>query len=123
MDGDGFIYIVDRSKDFLKCGGQRVSCRQIEEQLLENELLLEAAVIGVPDDVLGEAVKAFVVPRESGCNGTCRWHACRHAREHLSRFCQEHLPPKLVPREIVMLPALPKNSAGKVIKAGLKELT
>ena len=63
VDEEGFIYIVDRAKDFLKCRGEKVSCRQIEEVLLEFDELVEAAVIGIPDGVLGEAVKAFVVPR------------------------------------------------------------
>ncbi len=62
VDAEGFIYIVDRAKDFLKCGGKRVGCRQLEQQILQFESLLEVAVIGVPDEVLGEAVKAFAAP-------------------------------------------------------------
>lgn len=111
VDEDGFLYIVDRAKDFLKCRGERVSCRQIEERLLECEDLLEAAVIGVPDEILGEAVKAFVVGRTSnggGLTGT------------VLAFCRERLPPHLLPKEIVPLPSLPKNSAGKVLKAALR---
>jgi long-chain acyl-CoA synthetase len=113
VDEDGFIYVVDRAKDFLKCGGQRVSCRQVEEQLLEFDALLEAAVIGVPDGVLGEAVKAFVVPRKPDSNGL---------EGSLRLFCKQRLPGQLVPREIVVLGALPKNSAGKVLKQNLKAL-
>ena len=113
VDEEGFIYIVDRAKDFLKCGGKRVSCRQLEEQLLEFDALLEAAVTGVPDDVLGEAVKAFVVPRKADCNGLA---------DHLRLFCKERMPFQLVPREIVVLAALPKNSSGKVLKQNLKGL-
>ena len=111
VDEDGFIYVLDRAKDFLKCGGQRVSCRQLEEQLLACEELLEVAVIATPDDVLGEAVKAFVVPRVSDCNGL---------REHVEQFCRARMAPQLVPKEIVVLSALPKNSAGKVLKASLR---
>jgi len=122
VDGDGFVYIADRSKDFLKCGGERVSSRQVEEQILECEELLEAAVIGAPDDVLGESVKAFIVPRSPGCNGPCQWVACRSAKERVSLFCREHMPPKLVPKELVVVAALPKNSAGKVIKKSLRSL-
>ena len=111
VDGDGFIYVVDRAKDFLKCGGKRVACRQIEDQLLECDELLEAAVIGVPDDILGEAVKAFVVPRAfNGNKGT----------QVLHDFCKKHMPPQLVPREIIMLQSLPKNSSGKVLKHALR---
>lgn len=111
VDEDGYLYIVDRAKDFLKCGGKRVSCRQIEEQLLAFEDLTEAAVIGIPDDVLGEAVKAFIVPRSG--DGV-------RLRERLAVFCKERLPAQLVPKEIVLLSALPKNSAGKIVKSSLK---
>jgi long-chain acyl-CoA synthetase len=122
VDEDGFIYVVDRGKDFLKCGGVRVSSRQVEEQLLECKGLIEAAVVGAPDDVLGEVVRAFVVPREPTCNGPCRWPTCRSAIDGVLRFSKEHLPAELVPREIVVMPVLPKNSAGKVIKGSLKTL-
>jgi len=113
VDQDGFIYLVDRAKDFLKCGGKRVSCRQLEDQLLEFDALLEAAVIGVPDDVLGEAVKAFVVPQQADSKGLA-------GRLHL--FCKERMPLELIPREIVVLDALPKNSSGKVLKQNLRTL-
>jgi acyl-CoA synthetase (AMP-forming)/AMP-acid ligase II len=113
VDEDGFIFVVDRAKDFLKCGGERVSCRHLEDRLLEFEDLLEAAVIGVPDDRLGEAVKAFVVARKPDCAGL---------EERLRLFCKERMPFQFVPREIVVVPALPKNSGGKVLKQILKTL-
>ena len=112
VDEDGFLYIVDRAKDFLKCRGERVGCRQIEDALLECEDLLEAAVIGVPDDVLGEAVQAFVVPRNGAAGGIA---------ERLTLFCKERLPAHLQPKQIVVLRSLPKNSAGKVVKSGLRD--
>ncbi|HTR22542.1 MAG TPA: AMP-binding protein [Terriglobales bacterium] len=110
IDGDGFIYIVDRARDFLKCGGERISCRQVENQMQEFECLLEAAVLGVPDETWGEAVKAFLVARMPGCPsfGDC-----------FDRFCKEHLVPKLRPKEAVVLRSLPKNSSGKVLKRNL----
>lgn len=110
VDEEGFIYIVDRANDFLKCGGERVSCGRLEEQLLECEDLLEAAVIGIPDEILGEAAKAFVVPRVRQPDGL---------KERVERFCRDRFPPRFAPREIVILPALPKNSAGKVLKRSL----
>lgn len=112
VDEDGFIYVVGRRKDFLKCGGKRVSCRQVEEQLLRFDGLVEAAVIGMADEVLGEAVKAFVVPRDGDGAGF---------KERLHLFCKEHMPLQLVPKDIVVLRALPKNSGGKVMKQDLKE--
>jgi len=122
VDTDGFVYIVGRTKDFIKCGGERVSCRQLEETLLEFEALLEAAVIGAPDDVLGEAVWAFVVAHEGDCRGSCEWRACREIRERLRGFCKDHLPPQLCPKEVCMLDNLPKNAAGKVLKAALRTI-
>lgn len=112
VDEEGFIFVVDRATDFLKCGGKRVSCRQIEERLLEYEGLVEAAVVGIPDDVLGEAVKAFVVPHVAGSNGF---------EERFRLYCKSHMPAQWVPREIVVLQTLPKNSAGKILKQALKK--
>jgi acyl-coenzyme A synthetase/AMP-(fatty) acid ligase len=85
----------------------------LEEKLLEFNGLLEVAVVGVEDEILGEAVKAFVVPRQSGSDGF---------EEQLRVFCKEHLPHQLVPREIVVLESLPKSGSGKVIKHSLKSL-
>ncbi|HEY6272822.1 MAG TPA: AMP-binding protein [Terriglobales bacterium] len=113
VDDEGFIYVVDRAKEFVKCGGRRVSCRQLEERLLEFDGLLEAAVVGVPDDILGEAVRAFVVPRKPD-------H--RELEERLRLFCKAHMPYQLVPREFVIVDSLPKNSSGKVLRPRLKAL-
>ena len=113
VDEDGYIFIVDRAKDFIKCGGNRVSCRQIEEKLLEFGDLLEAAVIGVPDEILGEAVKAFVVPRPG---------VVSDLEPLLRQFCTRNMLPAQVPREFVFLDALPKNASGKVAKSVLREI-
>ncbi len=114
MDEEGFFYVVDRARDFLKCGGKRVSCREIEETLLECEDLVEAAVIGMADPILGEAVKAFIVPRDLEQAGDI---AAR-----LPAFCRPRLPAACVPKQIVVLRALPKNSSGKPSKAALRAL-
>jgi long-chain acyl-CoA synthetase len=113
VDEDGFIYVVGRAKEFLKCAGKRVSCRQIEDRILEYQGLDEVAVIGVSDDVTGEAVKAFVVPRDAAQAGL---------EERLRAFCRKNLPVELVPKEIVVLETLPKNSAAKVLKRELRNL-
>lgn len=111
VDNDGFIYIVDRDEDFIKCGGQRVSCRSIEDVLLESDLLVEAAVIGVPDAILGEAAKAFVVPCDPFLD----------ASEPLRQFCRSRLPAQLIPKEIVCRESLPKNTSGKLLKSALRQ--
>lgn len=111
VDEDGFVFILDRAKDFLKCGGERVSCRILEEQLLAFEEVVEAAVVGVPDDVLGESVKAFIVPKGGCPDGV---------EERLLRFCRSRLSPTHMPKQIVTMRALPKNSSGKVLKSQLR---
>ena len=111
VDEDGFIYIVDRAEDFLKCGGRRTSCRQVENQLQEFECLLEAAVLGIPDEIRGEAVKAFLVTRMPDCPS---FADCFRA------FCRNHLQPPLIPKEFVVTRSLPKNNAGKVLKHKLR---
>ena len=111
VDEDGFIFIVDRSKDILKCGGKRSPCREVEDALLEFDDLVEAAVIGVPDDLLGEAVKAFVVPPKRRDGGLI---------ERLQAFCAQRLPSYLIPKEIVVLDELPKGSGGKILKPALR---
>jgi long-chain acyl-CoA synthetase len=113
VDADGFIYIAGRSKDFLKCGGKRISCRQLEEQVLEFAGVLEAAVVGIPDEVLGDAVRLFVVPQDGGSAGLA---------DRLRALCRKKMLPPLVPKEILVLEALPKNSAGKILKEELKRL-
>ncbi len=112
VDEDGFIYIVDRAKDFVKIGGKRTSCRQLEEQMLEFSDLLEVAVIGIPDSVSGEAIKAFVVPRDT---------RDKLFLQRFKEFCAKHLPPHQIPKEIVQRSALPKSTAGKVLKSALKD--
>lgn len=111
VDAGGFIYIVDRAKDFLKCGGKRVSCRQLENVLLSFPELLEAAVIGIPDEVLGEVAVAHVVLRNPKSGPSV---------DEIRNFCRERLAPAFVPKYFVILQALPKNSSGKVLKPQLK---
>jgi len=102
---------VGRARDFLKCRGEKVSCRQIEEMLLEFEELVEAAVIGIPDDILGEAVKAFVVPRDRNATNLV---------ERVMTFCKKRMLQQHQPKHLVILPSLPKNSSGKVLKNALR---
>lgn len=110
VDEDGFVTIVSRSRDFVKCGGTRKSCRQLEQQILECCDLEEVAVLGVPDSMMGEAVKAFVVPRIMG----------NISAEQVKAHCKMRLPLQFVPREVVVLGVLPKSDSGKVLKEQLR---
>lgn len=111
VDEDGFISIVDRARDFVKIGGKRTSCRGLEELMLEFTGLLEVAVVGVADSISGEALRAFVVPRDRNDDSFL---------QDFRAFCAKRLPFQHLPKEIIQLNALPKNSAGKVMKSELK---
>jgi acyl-CoA synthetase (AMP-forming)/AMP-acid ligase II len=109
VDKDGFVIIVDRARDFLKCGGKRVSCRQIEETLLHFPGMTEVAVVGVPDLVLGEAVCLFAVHPDGAA-----------VEADLIQFCKKDLDRTMLPKKIVFLDGLPRNNSGKPDKLALK---
>ena len=106
LDGDGYLYIVGRKKEVIIRGGNNVYATDVEAVLLEHPSVLEAAVIGVPHEVLGEDVAAFVVLRHQGETGA----------EALRAFCEERLADYKVPRQIRFLDELPRNATGKVLK-------
>jgi long-chain acyl-CoA synthetase len=105
-DEEGFFYVVGRKKDMIKVGGERVSAREVEERILEIRQVHEAAVIGVPDDLLGEAVKAFIVPAEGS-----RW-----TEQEFGAEIRKRLPSYMHPKTVVLLRELPKNESGKILK-------
>lgn len=110
FDKEGFLYIVGRKKEMIKVGGQIVYAPEVEAALLKHEAVAETAVIGVPDSLRGEAVKAFVVLRESA----------KTTPEDLRYFAKEHLAHFKVPQSIEIRSALPKNRTGKTDKELLK---
>jgi len=109
VDKDGYIYIVDRARDFIKSMGNRVSSKEVEEIIAEMPEVVEVAVIGVPDDILGEAIKAFVVPRSIGVI----------SNQGIKDYCIKHLPTFKIPRRIEIREALPKTESGKIAKSQL----
>ncbi len=111
VDLDGYVYVVDRSKDMLLVGGENVYPREIENVLLQNEAVADAAVIGVPHATWGEEPLAFVVLREG---------ALTHGRT-LSRHCRGALARFKCPTRFEFVASLPRNSAGKLQKALLRE--
>jgi long-chain acyl-CoA synthetase len=110
MDDDEFFYIVDRKKDLVIRGGFNVYPREIEEVLHAHPAVLEAAVIGRPDERLGEEVVAYVSLR----NG-----ASAEPGEVIA-FCKERLAAYKYPREVVVIEELPKGPSGKVLKTELR---
>jgi acyl-CoA synthetase (AMP-forming)/AMP-acid ligase II len=112
MDEEGFLYVVGRTKDMIKIGGNRVSAKEIEEALHEHPAIIEAAVIGVPDDVMGEAPMAFIVVQKG---------ASEKLAEELPAFLQKHLAVYKIPKRYELRDSLPKNESGKILKLKLKE--
>jgi long-chain acyl-CoA synthetase len=111
MDEDGFLTLKDRSKDLIISGGSNIYPREVEEVLLLDAAVAEAAVVGAPDPEWGENVVAFVVPRAGACLDTARLDAL--CLEHIGRFKR--------PKEYRVVDALPKNNYGKVLKTALRE--
>jgi long-chain acyl-CoA synthetase len=111
-DPDGYYFLVDRVKDMINVAGFKVFPREVEEVLFRHAAVKEAAVVGVPDPVRGEAVKAFVVLQEGR----------RVTPEELRKICHDAIASYKVPETIEFLDALPKNPTGKILKKELRKL-
>ena len=111
LDARGYLYIQDRVKDMIVSGGENVYPREVEVVLFEHPDIVDAGVIGVPDEEWGEAVKAVVVPRQ-GTNP---------AEEEIIEFCRTRLGRFKCPRSVDFMDQLPRNPSGKVLKRELRE--
>jgi long-chain acyl-CoA synthetase len=105
-DEDGYYFIVDRKKELIIRGGYNVYPREIEEVLYEHPAVMEAAVIAVPDDTLGEEVGAAIAfkPGESA------------TKEEIQNFAKEQVAAYKYPRHIWFVDELPKTATGKILK-------
>lgn len=109
MDDEGYLYFVGRMDDIIKSRGEKVAPKEVENMLMNIAGVKEAAVIGVPDEILGQAVKAFVVLEEG----------VTLSEKELQKECQCRLENFMVPKHIVTVPSLPKTDTGKIKKKGL----
>jgi len=111
-DEDGYFYITGRKKDLIIRGGENVSPVEVEEILLKHPAVAEAGVVGIPDAVYGEEIKAFVVIRPD-----------KYVNEEgLIAFCKDCLPTFKLPKKVQFTESLPKNILGKVLRAELRKL-
>ena len=104
MDEDGFLYFVGRRDTMIKSSGFRISPTEVEEVLFQSGKLRGAGVIGIPDETLGQSIKAFVVPRDGEPLDM----------DSLTTYCAEKMPRYMVPKAFEVLTELPKTSSGKV---------
>jgi long-chain acyl-CoA synthetase len=109
-DEDNYIYLVDRKKDMIISGGFNIYPREVEDILYLHEAILEAAVIGVPDEKWGESVKAIVTLKEGKMV----------TEEELIAHCKEHLASYKKPASVDFIDELPKNANGKILKKDLR---
>jgi long-chain acyl-CoA synthetase len=111
-DADGYLFVVDRKKDMIISGGTNIYPREIEDALYAHPGVLEAAVIGLPDEVWGEAVTAVVVLREG--HGLSEGELIEHCGERMASYKK--------PKTVKFLDALPRNPSGKILKRELREV-
>ena len=109
LDPDSYLFIVDRQKDLIKTSGYQVWPREIEEVLAAHPSVQDVGVAGVPDELKGEVVKAWIVKR-AGTNATI---------DELRAHCRQHLAPYKSPAHIEFRESLPKTMAGKVLRRAL----
>ena len=112
MDEDGYLYLTERKKDLIIRGGENVYPKEVEDVLHNHPQVLEAGVIGIPDPVYGEEVKAFVVLKAAGAA----------TEKELMDFCKKHLPTYKRPKSIQLMEALPKSAVGKTLRRELRKM-
>jgi long-chain acyl-CoA synthetase len=113
MDQDGYVFIVDRKKDLIKTSGFQVWPREIEEVISSHPAVAEVGVVGQPDVIRGETVKAWIVLRP-GLSATAA---------EIKAFCRDRLAPYKVPTNYEFVPELPKTQIGKVLYRVLRQQT
>ena len=104
MDEEGFLYFIGRRDTMIKSSGFRISPTEVEEVIFQSGKVRQAAVIGIPDEALGQSIKAFVVPRDGGSLNS----------EEFIDYCAERMPRYMVPKAVEILNELPKTTSGKV---------
>ena len=111
MDDQGYLYFLGRKDDMIKSRGERISAKEIENTISQIEGVSECAVIGVDDEILGQAIKAFVVLNPQTLLN----------KKDITTYCARNLEPYSVPKYIEILDELPKTTHGKIDKRALKQ--
>jgi acyl-CoA synthetase (AMP-forming)/AMP-acid ligase II len=111
LDEEGFVYIVDREKDMIVSGGENIYPREIEEILYSHPKIEDAAIVGTPDPLWGESVRAIIVLKRGETM----------TEEEVIEYCKGHLASYKKPKSVAFVESLPRNPSGKVLKTVLRE--
>ena len=112
MDEEGFITVTGRLKDLIIRGGVNIAPVEVDNIMMEHPKVYEAAGVGVPDDIYGEEIVAYLVVREGETL----------SEEEIKAHCAQKIPEYRMPKEFHFIDALPKNDRGKVRRPDLKEI-
>lgn len=111
LDGDGFLYLIDRKNDMIVSGGENIYPAEIERVLADHPKVFELAVVGIPDERWGEAPCACIVLQPGA----------QASAEEILRFCDGRIARYKLPRSVVFLDAIPRNAMGKVLRRKLRD--
>jgi acyl-coenzyme A synthetase/AMP-(fatty) acid ligase len=109
-DQEGYLYFVARKDDIIKSRGEKVSPREVENVIYGMSAVQDAAVIGIEDALLGQAIKAFVVLRDG--------QVC--SERDIIKYCAARLESFMTPKYVAIVPTLPRTDTGKISKIGLR---
>lgn len=111
MDEDGYAYIVDRKKDMINVGGEKVFPSEVEDMMLGHPKIRDVVVVGIPDEIKGEAPKAFIVLKEGESEDA----------QGIRSFCKAHMAPYKVPVAVEFLDEIPRLASGKALRRKLRD--
>ena len=109
VDEDGYLYFVARKDDIIKSRGEKVSPKEIEHVIYDLPQVLEVAIVGVDDEIVGQAIKAFIVLKDE----------MPLTRREVIAHCSRNLENFMVPKYVEFVPELPKTTSGKIRKKDL----
>jgi long-chain acyl-CoA synthetase len=111
MDNDGYAYIVDRKKDMINVGGEKVFPSEVEDMMLSNPKIKDLVVVGIPDDIKGEAPKAFIQINDGEVS----------SEEEIREYCKKMMAPYKVPVQVEFVDEVPRSASGKALRRLLRD--
>jgi long-chain acyl-CoA synthetase len=111
MDAEGYAYIVDRKKDMINVGGEKVFPSEVEDMMLSHSKIKDLVIVGIPDDLKGEAPKAFIALQE-GKTAT---------EQEIRAYCKANMAPYKVPVAVEFIAEVPRSASGKALRRMLRD--